>query len=132
MRQAVLTRLDMSQFGTFGQFTTDTSISFFSLERPWLDNKPNISCIPPGIYTCSMSWSPRFGRPLYLVGPVPGRAGIRIHPANLASQLQGCIALGEKIGYMDGKKALLLSQPAVRRLSEIYQNQPFRLVIQES
>jgi hypothetical protein len=131
MRQAVLTRLDRSKSETFGWLTADTGDYFFSMERPWEDNKPNTSCIPAGTYACTLSWSPRFGRPLYHIAPVPGRSGIRIHPANLVSQLQGCIALGEKVGYMDGKRALLLSHPAVRRFTELYQGKPLCLIIKE-
>ena len=64
------------------------------------------------------NWSPRFKRPVYLVEAVRGRSGIRIHPANLPEQLNGCIALGEKLGTLGGKRAVLLSAPAVRRFEE--------------
>lgn len=47
------------------------------------------------------------------------------------SQLNGCLALGERLGYMDGQKALLLSQPAVRRLESIFGGRPFELEIRD-
>ena len=31
---------------------------------------------------------------MWLLQDVPNRAGVRIHPANYARQLEGCIALG--------------------------------------
>lgn len=76
-----------------------------TLELPWMQNAPNISCIPPGVYFCSWTYSPHFGRNLYLVADVPGRSGIRIHPANFAGSvadgykcdLLGCIALGRSL-----------------------------------
>jgi hypothetical protein len=64
---------------------------------------------------------------MYLVEEVKDRSGIRIHPANLTSQLNGCIALGEKLGTLNGKKAVLLSQPAVRKLETFMKGKSFIL-----
>ena len=36
-----------------------------SLERGWLDNKPNESCIPIGEYDCVLEYSPRFKKDLW-------------------------------------------------------------------
>jgi hypothetical protein len=45
------------------------------------------------------------------------------------SQLQGCVALGEKLGKFDGQKGLVLSAPAVRRFEMFLRQQPFTLEI---
>lgn len=74
---------------------------------------------------------------MYEVLNVPARTGIRKHSANFMgdasigflSQLNGCIALGEKLGWMDGQKALLVSAPAVRRFEQHLQQWPFTLEI---
>jgi hypothetical protein len=74
---------------------------------------------------------------MYLLLGTSPRAGIRKHPANfmgdrtkgLRSQLYGCIALGERLGWMDGQKALLLSAPAVRRFEDYMERKPFRLEV---
>lgn len=71
-----------------------------------------------------------------LIGTEP-RAGIRKHSANLMGddamgyrrQLNGCIAFGEKLGWIDGQKALLLSSPAVRRFETHMGHRPFTLEI---
>lgn len=55
---------------------------------------------------------------MYEVQWAPARTGIRIHSANFPSQLLGCIALGERLGYIEGKRAVLLSSPAVRKFME--------------
>jgi len=74
---------------------------------------------------------------MYLVDGVRSRAGIRFHAANLMgaapyrSQLNGCIALGERLGHVDGQKALLLSAPAIRRFEQHFAGQPFTLEIQD-
>jgi hypothetical protein len=71
-----------------------------------------------------------------LLGSEP-RAGIRLHAANLMGddamgyrrQLNGCIAFGERLGWMDGQKALLVSAPAVTKFENHMQRQPFTLEI---
>ena len=103
-----LTRFESTDQGTFGRLG-----QYFTLERQWLDNQSGISCIPEGEYKVIRTRSLRLHRITFrLLGTAP-RDGILIHSANLSTQLQGCIALGEKIGWLDGKKALLLSRPAV-------------------
>ena len=133
---AVITRFDKGDQGTFGRLAAGP-LALFSGELPWRHNAPSISCVPVGFYRAVFTHSPRFGRRLYLVGPVPLRSGIRVHPANLMgdrakglrSQLNGCIALGERIGWIDGQKALLVSAPAVRRLEEYFGGKPFILEV---
>lgn len=44
-------------------------------------------------------------------------------------QLNGCVALGERLGWLEGQKALLLSAPAVRRLEMFFGRKPFTLEI---
>jgi hypothetical protein len=95
------------------------------------------SCIPLGTYKAAISFSPRFGRGLYLLEHTDPRSGIRIHAANLMgdisldklSQLNGCIALGERLGWINGQKALLLSVPALRRATAAFGGRPFTLEI---
>jgi len=48
---------------------------------------------------------------------------------NMRSQLYGCIALGEKLGHMDGQKAIMLSRPAVAKLENSMKREPFELEI---
>lgn len=72
-----------------------------SLERPWLDNEPFVSCIPTGIYTCERSWlnhkSSKYphGYECFEVMDVPERTHIKLHIANYPHQIQGCIAYGK-------------------------------------
>lgn len=68
----------------------------FTIELPWKDNKPRVSCIPPGVYDLVITHSNRFGKKMILVLDVPDREGIRIHNANFAHQLHGCLAVARK------------------------------------
>lgn len=134
-KKACLTRAETSDEGTFGLFTVDDR-SYFSGELPDRDNALNLSCIPKGTYSCVWNYSPKLRRKAYLI-IVPNREGVRIHSANFMGddtkgfkkQLNGCIALGQRLGQMDGQKALLLSRPAVREFEDYMQGQPFSLEI---
>jgi hypothetical protein len=49
------------------------------------------SCILAGEYTCTMTFSNRFQKQLYLVKNTLGRKGVRIHGGNSIDNSQGCI-----------------------------------------
>lgn len=136
MRKAVLERFESDQYGTFGNFTTDSGFHVYSMELNWDDNRENTSCIPVGEYNCVMHESPKFGR-VYIVENVPNRSQILIHPANWAGdtklnlrcQLNGCIALGRAIGDVIGQKGLLSSRDAVEGLKNDMEERYFKLEI---
>jgi len=130
-----LERLECSDQGTFGRLIAP-GLALFTGELPDHDNAPNVSRIPAGRYRCTWALSPRFKRFMYGVAPVVGRAGIRVHSANFVGddppwrrQLNGCIALGERLGWIDRQKVILLSAPAVRRFEAAMNHQPFDLEI---
>ncbi len=136
LSNVVLTRAESGDAGTFGRIVLG-EFAAYTGELPDRANQSNLSCIPAGSYRCAWTYSPHLKRSTYEVLAVPSRAGIRIHSANLMgdatkglkAQLNGCIALGESRGVMDGQKALLLSRPAVRRFEAILNEQPFTLEI---
>ena len=123
----ILTRYESGPQGTFGRLG-----KWHTLEREWLDNRFQVSCIPTGTYKVVWVPSPKLRRCTYrLLGTEP-RSGILIHSASLATQLQGCIALGEKLGRMDGVKCILVSRPAVREFEALMGQKPFILEIRNA
>lgn len=66
-----------------------------TLERPWLNNQPNVSCIPNGRYACKRISSPHFGD-VFEVTDVPGRTHILLHKGNFVADSEGCILVGER------------------------------------
>lgn len=140
MRRITLTRLESSDHGTFGtiQVPDDEWLHYFYAgELPWRDNRSSVSCIPTGLYKVDrVDWL-KHNKKVFMVLNVPGRGGILIHSANymgdslkgFKTQLQGCIALGERLGVMEGQKALLLSAPAIRRFEALLDGKPFELEI---
>ena len=85
----------------------------YMIERPWLNNQRQISCIPEGRYPIKKRYSQRFGWH-YLVDQVVDRSLILIHPANHALQeLQGCLA---PVTSLSGEGLGLKSRQAFQRL----------------
>lgn len=123
---------ELATYGTLRVIKNDKIIfECCTLERGWLDNQTGISCIPAGIYNVTKTYSNRFKKPLYLINDVPGRAGIRIHPANFASQLNGCVALGSSFADINNDGILDVTNSVVtqNKFDEVMNNMPFKLEI---
>lgn len=135
--QVVLERFHSGDQGTFGRVFIPDGRFFYTGELPDRNNAPNVSCIPKGRYKVLFTFSPAFKRKMYLVDGVPSRSGIRIHSANLMgdksmgfkAQLNGCIAIGHRMGTLDGQRALLQSAPAVSLFEQAMNWEPFELEI---
>jgi hypothetical protein len=69
-------------------------LALATLELPWKDNLPNVSCIPPGIYRTVIAWSNRYRRLMPRLLDVPGRSGILIHNGKTAADTHGCVLVG--------------------------------------
>lgn len=133
----VIFRNSSTDQGTFGRLVTPSGDQFYTLELPWRGNKRGISCIPKGRYNAIWNFSKKFKRNMYLISNVYRRSGIRVHSANYAGdakrgyrkQLYGCIALGKRVGVLDGQKALLVSRPTVRKFEKLMNYKDFILEI---
>ena len=78
--------------GTNGDLHVDGKPRCHSIELPWHNNEPQISCIPEGKYKLQKHISEHLGNCLEVMN-VPKRSSILIHPANNAVlELRGCIA----------------------------------------
>ncbi len=84
-----------------------------TLERPWRNNAPEVSCIPPGSYTARRVTSPKFGETFEVTG-VPGRSHILMHKGNTPADTEGCILVGAQWGTIAGCPAVLDEQPGLR------------------
>jgi len=125
--KVLIERKPSTDEGTFGTLTIpEKNLQWVSLELPWRDNQPIISCIPPGTYNAGIYESPRHGT-VYILEDVPGRADVEIHIANFAgdkdkgykSDLLGCITVGLAEGVLDAngqkQKAVLNSGLAFKQ-----------------
>jgi len=135
--RVVIERSETGDQGTFGRLYAPAGFRRYTGELPDRDNVPNVSRVLPGKYPAEWTYSPAFRRFMYILLGTAPRSGIREHSANFMGdkakgyycQLNGCIALGERLGWMDRQKALLLSAPAVREFETHMQQQPFELEI---
>ena len=103
-----------------------------TIERPWLQNRVNVSCIPAGTYDLKPVNSPKFGL-TFEVESVIGRTHILIHKANKASELQGCIAPVSRFGQLGDEWAGLSSKKAYDKLmSTLSRDEKHKLIIERN
>ena len=111
--------------GTLGVMTVGGE-EFYTVERPWEENLPRISCIPEGTYEMKRRKSPKFGW-CWEVKDVPNRTYILFHSANFPDELQGCIAPG--MSLMSDRIAVSRSRDAMKEFEELTHEQECSLVI---
>lgn len=98
-----------TQTATIGFIDMPSGKRLQTLERPWLNNRPNESCIPQGTYLVGRDNSGRWQ--YYSVTNVPNRTFIEIHPANHVGELAGCLSLGME--RANNNESLVWSQTAI-------------------
>jgi len=84
---------------TIGRLTLG-KFQCFTLELPWINNEPDISCIPVGLYDYYSRVSPKNGLVLELAD-VYSRRYIQIHSGNYTRNTQGCILVGDGVKWID-------------------------------
>jgi len=131
-----LARSGRTHHGTFGRLSFADGL-WHTVERKWVNNEPNISCVPAGAYTVH----PLTQEFLLLIGgtvaayssdlrpPVVTRYSCGIHAANLAVDVKGCIGPGMRRGEIGGVDAVLESRTALAEIVERMDNRPAQLVI---
>lgn len=92
----------------------------FSIEDPARTTKiPGQTGIPDGTYPLGLRWSPKFSRrydhDMIWVREVPGFEYILIHWGNTIDDTAGCLILGDKIGVVRHKDAVLNSRATYLR-----------------
>ena len=105
---------------TIGELYIDDQYFCKTLELPNKGNKPNVSCVPAGIYPCEKYFSSKLGACIAVL-EVDGRKYIRIHVGNFTYQIEGCILVGEKLLDFDGDGVtdVTNSKATMKRLFEL-------------
>ena len=141
-RRAILIRDETSDHGTRGVLMAD-DLALHVMEPPDRGNRPNRSCILPGLYQVRPHVSPRYGRTLIVTG-VPGRTHILIHAGNVGGDVElglhthtmGCLLPGLRRGKLKVRgrmqRAVLASRTAVRHLMKWADEAPFELEIRHA
>lgn len=120
--------------GTMGELYIDGEFKCYTIEQPWRQNRPFISCVPPGEYNLVPFYSPKYGQTLALENTELDvfvlkddrefdyqRYVCLFHAANWSHQLQGCIAPGVDItwGEDHGHKRNIMVTSSRSALNEI-------------
>ena len=99
MTDLTLLRIGREDDGlTQGVLLKDGIAFAVTLERPWKDNEPSVSCIPASTYDCKRYSSEMYPNTFEITG-VPGRTKILFHKGNEIPDTIGCVLVGEK--YVD-------------------------------
>lgn len=118
-------------YGTFGILKINKIVFCWTLERPDIENEVNISSIPAQQYTCKRYHSSKYPNTFEITN-VPNRTKVLFHSANIDNQIKGCIALGERLGYLYGDRAIMNSGATFRRFMEEMKGiSKFHLTIKE-
>ncbi len=125
MKRVNLNRYAYLRGCTLGYLSFD-DFSCYTLEKPWLDNKINVSAIPDGTYIAKRRHSEKYGHH-WILQDVPGRSLILIHIGNYPTDTKGCILVGTYAG--DGKPSVWESRITMNKLRELLPDE-FEIVIQ--
>lgn len=141
--KVTITRETSGDEGTFGTLEME-GFKCKTGELPWRDNKPQVSCVPPGTYSALWQDSPKHGMCYHLVG-VPDRSFVEIHSANFvgdklkgyACEMLGCITLGKDVQPLstpdNGKQlAIISSRITMAKFHELCAERPLSLTIKDA
>lgn len=129
MIKATIERFCHSESATFGWLTTPSGRRYATVERPWLNNKVGVSCIPVGEYICEPTRFNRGGYDAIKICNVDGRTHIKMHIASLPSSVEGCIGINTRFGILYGQWAGVGSRVAFRSLMQELGGKKFKLLI---
>ena len=117
MKKLTLKRTSSTMQGVFGSLIDNEGLILCNTaERPWLDNKPDVSCIPEGTYPLLHHNSHHFGECLKVDQTYP-RTRILIHKGNNPlNDSRGCILVGMQLGWLQGSTSVLHSGKAFNAL----------------
>lgn len=94
MMNVTLSRVTFSpNTATHGYLLINGVPQCLTLERPWVGNRHDISCIPAGVYKCIAHNTPEKPHCWEITG-VQNRTGILFHAGNSVIDSLGCVLVG--------------------------------------
>lgn len=96
-----LVRFDYGAQATVGRLFYPDGRSWwaYTLEPPWIGNRPSQSCIPEGLYRVTRD-SFRGRYPNFRLHGVHGRSDIELHRGDTVDDTEGCVIVGESLGAL--------------------------------
>lgn len=138
MRTHILTRYVGLPHCTIGEIEFGHD-KYYSMERPWKDNKPFHSCIPLGTYTLEAHNSTSHPHTFALVNhelgvyhyedPKAKRYGILMHKGNFSRNFEGCVGFGNRIGCLSNEWAIMRTEDSTAEVvSHMAEGDIFQIV----
>jgi len=118
VKKISLIRVENTATHTLGCILVNDRYVCMSMENPWQDNKPNVSCVPTGLYEVGYDISPKYGLSLK-VKDVPDRTHILFHAGNTAEDTRGCILPGQGVSFFGDRRAVTSSRNALSLLTSL-------------
>jgi len=128
MKEVILERFAHTQMGVFGVLSVD-GFECYTVERPWLDNKPRESCIPEGVYRLELGMYNRGGYPAYEIMNVPDRSLIKMHIANNINDVIGCVGFGDSLGYYENLWSVMNSGKTMAKFMDAMDGEDGQIII---
>ena len=136
MIEAILQRTYLSD-RTIGELTFFDDLGkellrLFTLERRWINNRSNESCIPESNYKV-VPFDSDSHPDSYHILEVLDRDSILIHTGNFIHDSKGCILIGLKLRDLDfdQKPEVINSKAALKKINDIIGRNKFYLIITE-
>jgi hypothetical protein len=105
-----LVRSEDTQHGVFGAVELPGNLQLCTVEEDWDGNRPRVSCIPAGDYLCVRTIYNKakrlarrlssYGYETFEITGVPGRDRCLFHPANTEEDVEGCVGVGTRRGFL--------------------------------
>jgi hypothetical protein len=125
MSNLYLKRYSSTPLGTFGKLWLSDDNWIYTIERPWLQNVRNLSCIQAGDYPLKKRHYYRGGYTALQIEGVPQRSYILFHIGNTMHDVEGCIAVGFELGVVNNTWAVLNSRAAFEYLMRQYERHKY-------
>ncbi|WP_049884280.1 DUF5675 family protein [Vibrio parahaemolyticus] len=120
--------------GMFGEIYWKGKFLGYTVEREWLDNKANVSCVPCGEYEL-VKHSGKYDSYALVGGTVSHytssqhkRSCILIHTANIDLDVEGCIGVGSNLGYVKRKWAVTNSRNTVQAVLNLIKKENIKTI----
>ncbi len=104
MKRLRIIRVERSEAGLIGVLLIDGVVECFTLQPDPADTHFSI---PVGIFPCRRYHSAKYPDTFEIL--VPGHTALLFHSGNVEADTHGCVLLGEAVGYLKGKRAVLSS-----------------------
>ena len=125
MKHVRIIRVERSEDGLIGVLTIDGKADCWTMQP---DERDSHFSVPVGNYLCKRFHGKKWQDTFEII--VAGHSALLFHIGNREDDSEGCLLLGEEVGELNGKRAVLASGKAFMEfMKKMGSDQEFNLVI---